>query len=136
MPVIRSSWRSCDWGSGTCMNFAPYPASSTAAISSSGRTVPGFTRTRARSVAKFTEARSTPGSLESLRSIRATQEAQVIPSMSSAISSKTGALTLRASLGMSSHPSLRAVSLDPDPQDQPGPDAVEPRGSYRTDLGC
>ena len=65
--------------------LAAYPAVRTASISCSGRVFAG-TRTRADSVARSTLA-CTPGILLSLRSTRATHEAQVMPMMRKSMTS-------------------------------------------------
>ncbi len=57
---------------------ALYPTALTAWSRAAGSTVPS---TRAVSVARFTLASVTPGTALSARSTRATQEAQVMPSM-------------------------------------------------------
>jgi len=68
-----------------------YPAASTAFTSSSRPASPGSTRTVAFSVARLTEACSTPGVLLRNRSMRLTHEAQVMPSIGRTISMGRGA---------------------------------------------
>ena len=73
----------------SAVSITPYPARSTAALSSSQFVAVGRYATLACSLARFTLASSTPGVLRSARSIRLAQEAQVIPVTGNSIRSET-----------------------------------------------